>query len=103
MSNAFQGVVELFDANGCLLQHGSATINAVLSRHSDVFGGDATVLHRDVNIVALSGSRFKVCSYPSAHYCFQLSYMVDIAGSWVLSVVLSTGEHLAGKAVNRFL
>ncbi|KAK1940216.1 hypothetical protein X943_000161 [Babesia divergens] len=80
-----EGVVELFDANGCLLQHGSVTINAVLSRHSDVFGGDATVLHRDVNIVALSGSRFK------------LSYMVDIAGSWVLSVVLSTGEHLAGS------
>ncbi|CDR95505.1 hypothetical protein, conserved [Babesia bigemina] len=84
-----QGIVELYDEKGCKSRRGVASLRAFLSFRGDEFASDEAVIRREAYVEALDCNSYKV------ELC--LRYMVEIAGVWTLSVLLPSGEHIAGS------
>ncbi|GIX64094.1 filamin ABP280 repeat-containing protein, putative [Babesia caballi] len=80
-----EGIVELYNNSGCHVGGIPAPISARLSHRENVFDPEATEIRREVHITALN------------KHTYRLRYMVEIAGVWTLSVLLSSGEHIAGE------
>ncbi|EDO05313.1 hypothetical protein BBOV_I002310 [Babesia bovis T2Bo] len=80
-----EGIIELFDTNGHHITGNAPNIIARLSYTGNIFNPKEQPVERDVHITAVDSSHYK------------LRYMVDIAGSWMLSITLPSGPHIAGS------
>ncbi|GFE55775.1 filamin ABP280 repeat-containing, putative [Babesia ovis] len=88
VGRCLEGILELYDRNGRHVVGRELALTAVLSYKANAFNPREQTLDREVYITPIDSCRYK------------LRYMVEIAGSWTLSVILPSGEHVAGSPFN---